>query len=366
MFFRGRPLVHALLVFGLLSGCSPHRYVDDDATCSRAKPLPPVVLVKDELNVAFGDRTDCKQVKYFKDAIAKVEYRVGTAFEKHDVRGLLTVYDSDGQVIDQRAVDPSIFKFEFEFDVVAQKPYYVEFKATEGAYAYQAQVRYAKKDPCAKCTENEECVDTVDGGKGCRPLGCDPPCDEDAGEICEERVCKSACNPPCRRSFTCNVDTRECERRTSSCSPRCKRGFYCSRGRCRKRKSPARCAGGCPPGKICQKGVCIRPGGTPKCPACPNPTDVCSAATKFKCISSGSGVNTGPIVGRVASTVRAGQGSILYLNRGKKHGVKRGQVGKLCGKYKFMVTSAFSTRSKARTNHSLEELGDCKSVVIKR
>ncbi|MFT7624367.1 MAG: hypothetical protein ACI9WU_003554, partial [Myxococcota bacterium] len=196
------------LTVGLLVACSPHRYVDDDESCSRAKPLPPIVLVKDDLNVNYGDRTDCKQVKYFKDAVARVEYRIGTAFEKHDLRGLITVYNADGQVLDQKAVDPSVFKYDFEFEVVAQKPYYVEFKATNGENAYQAQVRFEKNDPCAKCGPDQQCVDSVDGGKECRTVeaGCDPPCDDEEGEICSAGQCVPACNPPCRRGYNCDTE----------------------------------------------------------------------------------------------------------------------------------------------------------------
>ncbi len=365
---RLRRALVPLLVAGIAAACSPVRYSDDDEICSKAKPLPPIVLVKDEINVSFGDRADCKQVKYFKDAVAKVEYRIGTAFEKHNIKGLLTVYDSDGQVLDQKAVDPSVFRYDFEFDVIAQKPFFVEFKATDGNYAYSSQVRFIKKDPCAKCTAEEDCVETVDGGKACRPkvLVCAPECDEEKGMICEKGECIPACNPPCtRRNYRCDIDTGECVRKGGgySCSPRCKRGYRCRRGRCIKKTVASGCKGGCKPGTICQANKCVPLG---KCPACPNPTDICSKATNFKCRGDGDSANTGPIVGRVASTVRSGQATILYLNRGKRHGVKRGKRGTLCGKYKFVITNAFATRSKAKTNSSIEQIGDCKSVVIKR
>ncbi len=361
----GKHTLAALVTIGLVTACSPHRYVDDDDTCSRAKPLPPIVLVKDELDVNMGDRSDCKQVKYFKDAVARVEYRVGTAFEK----GLITVYDSDGQVIDQKAVDPSVFKYDFEFDVVQQKPFYVEFKATAGGHPYQAQVRFEKKDPCAKCGPDQECVDAVGGGKECRTpeVTCNPPCDPDEGQICsEEGQCVDACNPRCRRGYRCDVDTQECVRLTGRSNPRCRRGKVCRRGRCVNRPQPNICKGGCPPGQVCRAGKCTGIGPGDKCPACPNPTDVCNANTNFKCVRNGPDVPTGPIVGRLASSVRSGNGAVLYLNRGKQHGVKRGQKGKLCGKYRFIVTNAFATRSKATTNHTLEEIGDCKNIIIKR
>lgn len=352
-------------VLVLATACSPHRYTDDDDTCSRAKPLPPTIQVKDELNVAYGDRSDCKMVRYFKDAVAKVEYRIGTAFEKHNLRGVLTVYDGDGQIIDEKAVDPSVFKYPFEFDVVGNKPYYVRFKASEGKFPYTANVSYVKKDPCAKCTADEECVD---GECRQREKVCDPPCDDEEGLVCDEGRCIMACNPGCRRGYTCNVDTRECEKVVRTCRPRCKRGFYCHRrsGQCKRRRVT------CRPGQILQNGRCKtiggaatpRPGG--KCKTCPNPGDICGKSTNYRCVSSGDTSPTGPIKGFITSTVRSGPGTVFYVNRGKRHGVKRGKYGKLCGKHKFMIVSVYPTRSKGTTKASIEEIGGCKTVRVPR
>ena len=360
-------LMVSVLALATWSGCSPHRYTDEDATCSKAKALPPTITVKDELNVPYGDRTDCKQVRYFKDAVAKVEYRIGTAFEKHDLKGLVTVYDSDGQVLDQKAVDPSVYKYPFEFEIKANKPYYVEFKATEGSYAYSAQVAFTKKEnPCDRCDPDEEkCVDgeCVANKKG----ECDPECDEEDGMVCVEGECKSACNPPCRSKFVCDVESRECVKARKRCRPRCKRGEYCNyrNGKCYPRKVTK-----CKPGQIYSGGKCVALGGNgkpdQKCPACPNPTDICSKATGYQCISGGEVTPTGPIFGTVTSTVRAGQGTVFYLNRGKRHGVKAGKSGRLCGKFKFMVTNVYPTRSKARTSASIEELAGCKKASVSR
>ncbi len=350
------------LVLILVTACSPYRYTDDDETCSRAKPLPPAISVKDDLNVPRGDRSDCKMVKYFKDAIAKVEYRVGTAFEQHNLRGVLTVYDGDGQTIDEKAVDPSVFKYQFEFDVVGSKPYYVRFKASEGNFPYTSRVAFIKKDPCAKCTADQECV----GGQ-CRQKErvCEPECDEDEGLVCEEGQCVSACNPDCRRGYTCDVDSRECVKVVKTCRPRCKRGFYCSRhsGKCRKRRNVK-----CRLGQVLKRGVCVTLGGGPprkKCPPC-QPAQVCSKDTGFKCLSSGQTTPTQPIVGTVTSTVRAGGGTVFYINRGKRDGVKRGKSGRICKKYRFVIVAVYPTRSKAMTKASVEELSGCKRVVVPR
>lgn len=359
----------ALASVGLTAACSPHRYVDDDDTCSRAKPLPPIVLVKDELHVPMGDRSDCKQVKYFKDAIARVEVRIGSAFERHNLKGLLTVYDGDGQVVDQKAVDPSVFKYSFEFAVVANKPYFLEFKVNEGNFPYSAQVQFVKLDPCAQCTADQDCVDGPTGDKICRERVkvCEPECNPEES-YCEEGVCIPFCNPPCtRRNYQCNIETRECERVRRTCSPRCRRGKVCRRGRCVPRAAPQACAGGCAPGQVCRSGRCVTRGqATEQCPACPNPSDVCGPQTSYRCVTQGEDTPTGPITGRVASTVRAGNRTIVYINRGTRHGVKPGQRGKLCDRFSFTITNAFATRSKGTTSVTIEELGDCKSVRITR
>ena len=132
-------LLGAFVLSALVGGCSPYKYNDDDNLCSKAKPLPPVVVVKDDLNSRLGDVADCREIKYFKDAQAKITYRIGTAFEQHSLKGLLTIYDEDGQLLDQKGVDPTISKYEFDLEVDSNRPYYVEFKITEGQYAYQAQ-----------------------------------------------------------------------------------------------------------------------------------------------------------------------------------------------------------------------------------
>ena len=359
-------LLGTLLVVGIGAGCSPYKYNDDDNLCSKAKPLPPVVVVKDDLNSQMGDIADCRALKYFKDAKAKVTYRVGTAFEQHNLKGLLTLYDEDGQVLDQKGVDPTIPKYDFEFEVKGNRPYYVEFKITEGDYAYSAQVQFTKVDPCAKCTETQECVNNVSEEK---VKECDPACDADEGMACDEGECVYQCDGRCkrkkRRGFVCDVESGDCVRVRKKCSPRCKSGFYCNYrvGRCYKKRDKVPCPGGCKPGTICKNNACVPVGKS--CPPC-SAGQTCSKATGYQCVKAGESNPTGPIRGRVASILRAGTSSILYLNRGRKHGVKAGATGTLCGKFKITVTNVYATRSKARSNKSLEEIGDCKGCSVKR
>ncbi len=361
---RGREALLALAMLGLI-GCGPYEG-EGDETCDKARPLPANVGVKDELNFRRGDGGDCKQIKYFKDARAKVEYKVGTAFSKHNLKGAITVYDDSARVLDQKSVDPSVPVYTLEFDVQANKSYYVDFKVTEGNHGYEALVQYTVRDPCAACTEDQKCV----AGK-CkdieRPKTCDPPCDEEEGLICEDTKCIKACQPECKKGFQCNITERQCEKVTKECKPKCKKDEYCDglKGICRVKK-PAGCAGGCPAGQICQSGKCAPLAG-PKCPDCPAGQH-CDASTGYKCAGTGAVAipTTGPITAGVVSTVRQPQGTIVYVDKGERHGVKAGGRGKMCGKFDFVVIKPYPTRSQGKTSASIEDLAACKSVVINR
>ena len=362
--FEKRLLGLAVLAAALSSACTPFKYTDDDDLCSKAKPLPFGVAVKDELSAKTGDISDCKEIKYFKDSQASIEYRLGTAFEKHDLKGTIVLYNGEGQVLDQKSVDPSIFKYNFEVEVKAQKPYYLEFKVTEGDYAYSAQVAFKAVDPCARCDDDEECVD---GECNKAIKECDPECDEEAGFLCDDGECKYQCDDGCpkKRGHQCEAASGECVKVLKECRPACKSGYSCNRrnGQC-VAVAPKTCAGGCKPGELCQSGKCVPLGGAPKCPPCAA-NERCDAASA-KCVAvSGDADPTGPITGTVTSTVRAPDGTVLYLNRGERHGVKAGKRGSLCGQT-FAVTNVYPTRAKAKTSAAIETIGNCNSFSIQR
>ena len=366
MQIRRHPALRALwAACGLLAiaRCSPTVFVDDDADCSKAKPLPSSVLKQDELNVRMGDVSDCHLIKYFKDATAKVEVRFGSAFEKHNLKGLVTVYDSDAQVLDQKALDPTIFRYDFEFEVRANKPFYLEAKATEGAHGYTAQVSFVAADPCARCTDEQECVE---GKCRAKKKVCDPACDEDIGEVCEEGECVSVCKPECKPGTVCNPESRECEKVAHDCNPKCKGDTYCDTraGVCRQKK--VGCGAGCPAGQVCQANKCVTIGGAPKCPKCAK-DEKCDTGTG-KCIAVDAPITTtgkAPVAGTIVSVARSGDATTLYLNRGTSQGITPGSGGTACGKFPFVVLRVFPMRSQARAKANVDEIGSCTSVVIR-
>jgi hypothetical protein len=331
---RGSTLRGVAISTLVLHGCvAPAATVDDDALCSRARPLPPALVVKDSIDPAGGDRVDCRRLSWTRDARATIEYRFGTPFEPHDVTGTVTVYDDEGAILDRRTVMPSVYETPFEVTVKGGRSYYVHIEARQGASSYTAQVKYESVDPCARCTADQECV-----GQRCEDVQPDCKGGCSAGEMCLEGGCVDACNPPCPRRWVCDAERHECER---------------SRRRRQRPRNVARTRRATGPTATA-------------CPGCPNPTDTCGPQTGFRCVWPQSGVTTGPIRAQVVSTVRGRRGTVLYLNRGRRHGVSRGNQGRLCGAHPVVVTKTFATRSKARTNASLEELAGCNRVVIRR
>ncbi len=358
-----RLLALALVLFGLVAagaGCTPYKYTDDDETCTSAKPLPPGVAIKDELNHKAGDRSDCKEVKYFKDAMATVEFRLGTAFEKHDLKGVITLYDDEARVLDQRPVDPTIPKYDLEFKLKAQKPYYLKFEITEGSYGYSAQVQFKAVDPCASCDDDEECVE----GKCKRKVKeCDPECDEEAGELCDDGECKYQCDDSCqkKRGYVCEAATGECIKVLKECKPSCKTGYVCNRRTGQCVASAPKCK--CQPGEICQGGKCVKLGGGPQpCPAGQrrDASGACVVVVGEPAIDP-----TGPITGSISNTARAPDGTVLYINRGERHGVKVGKRGTMCGQ-SFVVSNVYATRSKAKTAATIEQIGACTTFSLPR
>jgi cell shape-determining protein MreC len=68
----------------------------------------------------------------------------------------------------------------------------------------------------------------------------------------------------------------------------------------------------------------------------------------------------------VTTTSRAGLNTTIYINRGKRNGVAKGMKGKMCGKHRFTIVRALPFRSKAIVQSSVEEIGQCSSVIIYR
>lgn len=356
--------VISLALVSLGSACSPYKYTDDDNVCSKAKPLPFGVAVKDELSMKTGDVSDCKEIKYFKDAQAQLELRLGTAFEKHDLRGVVTIYDSEGNQLQQESLDPAKFKYDFEFAVREKKSYFMEVKINEGNYAYSSQVTFKAADPCDACKSTEECVD---GECRKKEIPCDPECDGDEGELCVEGECKYQCPSDCRKrkGYSCDAVTGECVKVLMECRPSCKSGYSCNRRNGQCVAVSLTCKGGCKPGELCRSGKCeplSKPAGCPPCAA----NQRCDAASA-KCVAIGEAPQpAGNITGTVTSTVRAPDGTVLYLNRGSTHEVKIGKTGTLCGTHKFVVTNVYPTRSKAKTAATIEAIGSCAAFSVAR
>ncbi len=359
-----------LLLLVLMVGC-PAVDPDGDGTCDTPKLLPPGATITDDIGVKRGDRADCKKLEFYKAAIAKVEYTVGTAFNRHDIQGELIIYDRRANVLQKQTVNSSGFEYRFEFVVESGQAYFAQFNTSEGGRAYSVRVSYQLTDPCKDCTANERCVEAKCVSL---PKRCEPACNNQ-NEQCEDGRCVSLCGP-CSPKQNCNGKTRECEA-IKACPNGCRAHQVCSRGACRDRcrtcnqwqkcnKSTKykciryRCPP-CQPGKVCSSGTkyrCIQP---PRegCPDCLE-GQVCSMNTGYKCKPRGD------IVAILISSKADGSRTHGYINAGRKEGVVDGMRGLLCGKYHFQVMDTFKTRARVLVEAARTVLSGCKRARIKR
>jgi hypothetical protein len=156
---------------------------------------------------------------------------------------------------------------------------------------------------------------------------------------------------PSKHSWSARRD--RCIKR-SCAGVRCPASKRCRRGRC-VAKNP--CAGvSCPSGQKCKSGRCIAPppeacGGRCKKPyVCNNNTCVVSRYAR----------------GRILYVTPKGASSIITINRGKVHFLKRGMTGSVKGKYKLKVLKVFGLQCKAIVYTSAANLTKGMGVRITR
>ncbi len=203
------------LIVLLLSACS-QELPDPDANCDGARPLPTGLVVKDSVDDR-RDLADCKQFEPISDGTAHVSVQVGTAFTRHQMVGMLTVYDRRAVVLDRRQVTPADFEYEIELPVQKRQRYFVELRTKSGSASYTVQAIVTAPVPIIE----EPKVDPPQPDN-------DPP---------EETT-----RPP-----------------TNRCKPKCRAGRICVRGRCKIPPGPVACRKGCKPGLVCVKGACVPP-----------------------------------------------------------------------------------------------------------
>ena len=301
-------LLASIVTLASSAGCPDVTPRDDDGTCSVARPLPPNLPLTDEVG-GPGDAADCKRIRPLRNGMATVEYRIGSAFDRHRLRGLVTIYDARANVIAQKVVDPGESIYRLSFPVRRDTDYFAEIRASQGAHTYTVKAELTTVDPCGSCRPDQKCVQgrCVDPMTGCGACGPD--------EVCQGRRCVSACNPPCPNEFRCRVGADKI--------PLCERGGPVVTGGC---------AGGCPSGSYCRSGACV-----------PLAHAGCSV---------------------VGVTARENGGATVTLGCGKNQGIERGMVAVACGKLRLRVSKVMMNQSLALTNHPVTAMAQCKKVTF--
>jgi hypothetical protein len=351
-----------LLTFALLvgAGCGPMGEPDTDDEMLKAKGLlANTSEVTDSVDPEAGDKTDWRVFEHFEKANVKVTYRVGDPFKGHDVRGVIEVFDAVGNKLVSKSVVPGTIAYELQFTAEANTKYFIVFNASHGAARYLIDAKAAPVDPCAACTADELC----EGGRCVpKPRGCRPACqvgyecDEDRGR-CVEIECDEG-------EF---FDKVEGECRPDLCAKKkCGKGQTCrvQRGRATcvsgTPAPPRECKPACKAGETCRNGKCVGSAPVaegPKCPAeCPK-GQTCDPKTGT--------CKGGPISGKILNFWPEGKDTVMLLNRGSEHGIKKGMGGSIGGGGEFTVIEVYPYQCRAKTKLSKDEMVGKKSVTFK-
>lgn len=289
---------------------------DNDGTAPQAKMLAPGIEISDKVDFSNGDSVDWKKFSYFSDATVTVRYVLGGIGEKNNMTGEIEIFDLNSNKIAGMPLEPNKNSYKLSFEAKAKATYFIRLKITKGAgnYMVRADAKVKKVDPCEKCTANEKCID-----KKCIPLDqCYPACE--AGFKCVEGTCEKA-KIVCKRGSFFSKRLHKCIKNPCY-HKKCGANQKCRWGKCVNIKVKAKKS--CfPP---CKKG------------------QTCDAKT-LKCKAE---AKTGTLNGRILSFSDNGNGgTVLIINKGKKHGLKKGMKGRLQNGAKAKLIEVYPYRSKA-------------------
>jgi len=332
---------------------------DTDDEMLKAKGLlPNASEVTDQIEPETGDHRDWRVFEYYEKASVKLTYRIGDPFKGHDVHGVIEVYDSAGNKLDSKTVVPGTVAYEFNFIAEANTKYFIVFNAGDGSSHYLIDAKASPVDPCSLCTPEQICEDGRCVEKPRCPK-CDPgyECDEDEGKClpieCEEGerfdteemecVPDPCAKKKCRRGTTCQLDRRG--------------RAYCASGEPAK---PKVCDPPCGAGETCKGGKCVGAAAPPSGPKCP---DSCPAGQT--CDEKTGTCKAGSISGKILNYWPEGKDTIMLLNRGSEHGVKKGMGGSCGAGCSFTVIEVYPYQCRAKTSLSRDQMAGKKSVTFK-
>ena len=343
---------HLLTLLALGVGCGDlDKATDDDGEMLQAKGLLAGGQVTDAIAPDDGDGRDWREITHFEAAKIRVVYHIGDPFAGHDVRGVIEAYDSAGSKLMDRGVLPGQRDYELEFVVEPNHKYFLVFNATEGSSSYLIDVAAESLDPCADCRDDEECVR---GRCVLARRGCDPPCDD--GEECEEGECVPVGCPrgEYMRRGRCAKDP---------CYRACDRGERCRRlggGGHRCVSKAPKCSPACGGDEVCRSGTCV-----PRSRPAPDPpAGECSPACKKGFMCKGGKCEPSQVTGRILNYWPEGGRTVMLIDKGSQHGLKKGLAGYLKGGT-VRIMEVFPFQCRASTKLTAEQLAGQRRVTFK-
>lgn len=276
-----------LALFAAIAACSGQsiRDPDNDEKKEKARPFKATEPTKDNLNEVTGDREDWRFWVPDKNGKGEVRVEVSKWEDSSTLQAMVTVFDEAGTQLAQKPMNQANPTVREQFAVEGGRKYYARFKLVSGKGEYIAEMS-EPLDPCASCTEKQECQD----GK------------------CVDKPCGG----PCPEGLTCNREKNECVKLKSKPENLCE-GVTCPKGE-----------------------VCVRSSGKCVVPQAPKP-------------DAGEPSGPATIDCDVFEAQDSGTGSILKLSAGENRGVKKGMGGVVKGVKgaSFTITEVYPTRSKA-------------------
>lgn len=276
---------------------------DHDEKKDRARPFSSEPQTKDHLDESKGDKEDWRF--WEADFTGKAELRVDVSKweDSSTLNAQVTLYDQKGnKLVDEpmSQANPTIKK---SFEAEATLKYFVQFRLNSGKGEYLAACG-APLDPCAACTDKQECKE----GK------------------CVDKPCGGSCPDGTR----CDSGKNECVKIKVAPENKCE-GVNCPKGE-----------------------MCFR--STGKCGPIPEKKPDEGGEKKDNAIDCG-----------VIDARDNGAGSVLTLSAGENKGVKKGMSGFVKGVKgaTFTIIDVYPSRSKANCKVPAAKLAGQTNAQIK-
>ena len=256
MKFLNRPFSMSLMLISLawfgFSACTGALPEDKDGLHTGAQVLFQGVNIDDKVDQKRGDKADWRKIHAAQrgDMIVTLTMAPGSV---NQVTGHLSVYDHTVQPLRDVQIQPGDGRYTITAPVQAGRDYFIRVASDRGASGYRLLVSLRAADPCALCTDDQECVNGA-----CVARAEEDPC----GGCSDDRVCDAEieqCVFPrcvgkrCKRRHFCNrrgrcVPSARCprgkERVRGRCVAKCRRGERRVRGNCVARPKTVTCGSG--------------------------------------------------------------------------------------------------------------------------